>query len=109
MRISWSWDFGRTSSTMIGEGKPDDIFLHLIDHETGFYLSPVHLGHPIPNTGTYSWTVHAMFGLEQSMRSAYLVMSDSAVVPGDPLEVSAISIQFLRLLPALTIQEDDSF
>lgn len=66
LTIQWIWNF---------IDKPDNIYLHLLDHWTNKYLLPLQFGRTVPNTGTYSWSVMVPFDEGESSRSCCFILT----------------------------------
>eukprot|EP01071_Lankesteria_metandrocarpae_P014148 Lankesteria_metandrocarpae@DN8150_c0_g1_i1.p1 len=49
--LQWNW------KVPTRDMRPNVVYLHLIDHRTGEYISALHFGLPVPNTGSFSWSV----------------------------------------------------
>lgn len=78
LTIQWVWNYIE---------KPDNIYLHLLDHETNQYLIPLHFGRTVPNTGTYSWSVMVSFEENKSWRTCYFAMSLEPFIRQENLSV----------------------
>ncbi|KAF8822497.1 EF hand domain-containing protein [Cardiosporidium cionae] len=65
--VQWAWS---NSSTNI----PEEVYLHLFDHETNKWISSLHWGRPIPNTGSYAWHVDTSFKPDEHCQVVYLAL-----------------------------------
>ncbi|KFG31574.1 EF hand domain-containing protein, partial [Toxoplasma gondii p89] len=71
--VQWLWpDAG---------GHPDHVFLGLFRHEDNRYISALHWGRPVPNTGSYAWSVDTMFERGQQCQLVYIAMFTSPLQP----------------------------
>ncbi|PFH34767.1 EF hand domain-containing protein [Besnoitia besnoiti] len=60
---------------------PEHVFLCLFRHEDDKYISALHWGRPIPNTGSYAWSVDTSFERGQQCQLVYIAMFTSPLEP----------------------------
>ncbi|KAF8821115.1 EF hand domain-containing protein [Cardiosporidium cionae] len=65
--VQWAWSNALTNI-------PEEVYLHLFDHETNKWISSLHWGRPIPNTGSYAWHVDTFFKPEEHCQVVYLAL-----------------------------------
>eukprot|EP00918_Siedleckia_nematoides_P036752 GHVU01079729.1.p1 GENE.GHVU01079729.1~~GHVU01079729.1.p1 ORF type:complete len:116 (+),score=20.30 GHVU01079729.1:357-704(+) len=72
--VQWAWHGDQAT-------RPDQIYLHLVDDVTDTYVIAIQFGHPIPNTGSFTWTADAPFEENEVSRAVYFVMTATAFRP----------------------------
>eukprot|EP00918_Siedleckia_nematoides_P036757 GHVU01079735.1.p2 GENE.GHVU01079735.1~~GHVU01079735.1.p2 ORF type:complete len:120 (+),score=11.87 GHVU01079735.1:214-573(+) len=72
--VQWTWHGEKAA-------RPDLIYLHLLDDVTDTYVIAIQFGHPIPNTGSFTWTADVPFAENEVSRAVNFVMTATAFRP----------------------------